>query len=565
MPTLIKAQASDVFGGFLCEEMGLGKTVITLGTILSNPAPELAQITAPEGFRASRATLVLCSVSLIGQWVKEMEQKMDTTGLRIYVHHGPRRNKSTAFLAAQDIVVTSYSTLAADSNSMFRGKKKVVSTPPDAAVTAHATAGNLKEAEAAGHTAVEAWDSEAAEHTAAKARDSKTAISDYRQPLQLIYWHRIVLDESHVIRTAATKTTKLVLTLQAKHKWCVTGTPICTNVDDLLTQVRFLGISPLDSPTTWHAEISNFANKKNQVTPLFRYFLNTTMIRHTADQVIEGESIVELPPKEQTVLRVALSPVERAAYNKLLQNARRSFHAVAPNADALRRNTLKVLALLSPLRQVCSGGQLSCMSCMSFFGENATNVSNLPVVERDNCSICLDLIERPMLTPCQHAFCRNCILAVLTNTDDGERGPCPLCRKEVRMNKLQPARFSEEDMPTATDDEIAETFFDTKLKVLLAEIAALRERDPGAKVLVFSQFQTTINWLKTKLKENRFDFRTLEGHMTRPQRTKALDDFQNDPPTTIFLLSVRAGAVGINLTQVSGFVWRKCKKSGSIG
>jgi SWI/SNF-related matrix-associated actin-dependent regulator of chromatin subfamily A3 len=35
------------------------------------------------------------------------------------------------------------------------------------------------------------------------------------------------------------------------------------------------------------------------------------------------------------------------------------------------------------------------------------------------------------------------------------------------------------------------------------------------------------------------------------KRAKALHDFQNDPPTTVFLLSMRAGAVGINLTQAN--------------
>ena len=39
--------------------------------------------------------------------------------------------------------------------------------------------------------------------------------------------------------------------------------------------------------------------------------------------------------------------------------------------------------------------------------------------------------------------------------------------------------------------------------------------------------------------------------MSMKQRAKALNDFQNDPPTTVFLLSMRAGAVGINLTQAN--------------
>ena len=37
-------------------------------------------------------------------------------------------------------------------------------------------------------------------------------------------------------------------------------------------------------------------------------------------------------------------------------------------------------------------------------------------------------------------------------------------------------------------------------------------------------------------------FRTLTGKMTQKQRARALRDFQEDPPTTVFLLSVRAGA-----------------------
>merc|ERR1719495_1680581 len=36
--------------------------------------------------------------------------------------------------------------------------------------------------------------------------------------------------------------------------------------------------------------------------------------------------------------------------------------------------------------------------------------------------------------------------------------------------------------------------------------------------------------------------------MTMEARTKALSSFINDPPTTVFLLSVRSGAVGITLT-----------------
>ena len=93
--------------------------------------------------------------------------------------------------------------------------------------------------------------------------------------------------------------------------------------------------------------------------------------------------------------------------------------------------------------------------------------------------------------------------------------------------------------------------FASKLKVLLAELEDLSANSPESKVLVFSQFQGTLELLKTELTARQFGYRTLTGNMSRAQRSKALKDFQHDPPTTVFLLSTRAGAVGINLTQAN--------------
>jgi superfamily II DNA or RNA helicase len=93
--------------------------------------------------------------------------------------------------------------------------------------------------------------------------------------------------------------------------------------------------------------------------------------------------------------------------------------------------------------------------------------------------------------------------------------------------------------------------FKAKVKVLVADLKAILSSDPGAKVLIFSQFSETLRRLKRSLERNGYQYRELIGSMSRAQRTKALRDFQQDPPTTVFLLSTRAGAVGINLTQAN--------------
>ena len=69
--------------------------------------------------------------------------------------------------------------------------------------------------------------------------------------------------------------------------------------------------------------------------------------------------------------------------------------------------------------------------------------------------------------------------------------------------------------------------------------------------MIFSQFNSTLEWLATRLVENGFSYRSISGSMPLKQRAKAIDAFQKDPPTTVFLLSMRSGAVGINLTAAN--------------
>ena len=81
--------------------------------------------------------------------------------------------------------------------------------------------------------------------------------------------------------------------------------------------------------------------------------------------------------------------------------------------------------------------------------------------------------------------------------------------------------------------------FQSKLKVLIKDLIQVRDEDPSSKSLVFSQFASTLQYLQSELPKAGFQFRTLKGSMSMKQRAKALHDFQADPPTTIFLLSMR--------------------------
>merc|ERR1719242_1460267 len=60
-----------------------------------------------------------------------------------------------------------------------------------------------------------------------------------------------------------------------------------------------------------------------------------------------------------------------------------------------------------------------------------------------------------------------------------------------------------------------------------------------------------MKWICSELEHNGFGYRTLSGDMTMNKRKKQLEQFANDDNVKVFVLTVRAGAVGITLTAAN--------------
>lgn len=71
----------------------------------------------------------------------------------------------------------------------------------------------------------------------------------------------------------------------------------------------------------------------------------------------------------------------------------------------------------------------------------------------------------------------------------------------------------------------------------------------GHKVLVFSQFVQCLKLLQAALKARGVRFHTLTGATTK--REQVVSAFQDDPEPCVFLISLKAGGTGLNLTAAS--------------
>jgi SNF2 family DNA or RNA helicase len=83
-----------------------------------------------------------------------------------------------------------------------------------------------------------------------------------------------------------------------------------------------------------------------------------------------------------------------------------------------------------------------------------------------------------------------------------------------------------------------------KLEVLLAQLAEVREE--GHKALVFSQFTSLLAIVRRRLDKAGVRYEYLDGATTH--RQTHVETFQNDPECGLFLISLKAGGLGLNLT-----------------
>ncbi|WP_212746294.1 DEAD/DEAH box helicase, partial [Nonomuraea sp. KC401] len=89
-------------GGVLADDMGLGKTITTLALLVHE--------------RAETPTLLVCPMSLVGNWQREAARF--APGLRVYVHHGSGRD--AAEIEDADLVITTYGTAQRDLETLRR-------------------------------------------------------------------------------------------------------------------------------------------------------------------------------------------------------------------------------------------------------------------------------------------------------------------------------------------------------------------------------------------------------------------------------------------------------------
>lgn len=277
-----------------------------------------------------------------------------------------------------------------------------------------------------------------------------------------------------------------------------------------------------------------------------------------------------------------------------MQNEQQSIHwacaccsltvpLLAYHSPSCLQNYTSVLEIILRLRQICDDARL-CPEHVIAAALGAVAAAAPPSPELlqklltalqgdEECSICLTEMELPVATLCGHVFCRRCIETSLLR-----KPACPLCRAPVAAANLveppkpEPAAAAAAEAATQGDAGAAEggssssggAGTSAKVAQLMAHLAAASAKSaalppgsPPIKSLVFSQFTGMLNAVQAALKAAGIPHARLDGSTPAKTRAELLEAFQCSDTTArpdmpvVFLISLKAGGVGMNLTAAS--------------
>ena len=258
-------------------------------------------------------------------------------------------------------------------------------------------------------------------------------------------WNTVCLDEAHVIKNRQTKTSAVVMRLQATHRIILTGTPVQNHLGELWNLFQFANPGLLGSHEQFRQkyivpiELQDNKERSRQLKRIVSPF----MLRRTKQEVIE-----ELPDKTEVNLPVELSDDELAVYEVIRRRAKQLLED-EPSGAGVSVNTL---AEITRLRQAA-------------------------------CSA--ELVEKNWSGECS------------------------------KLNALSD---------------------------LLQEIV-----DGGNAVLVFSQFTSFLAMVRQRLDKQKQPYLYLDGAVPVRQRDQLVQQFQRGE-CPVFLISLKAGGLGLNLT-----------------
>ncbi|KAF2657455.1 hypothetical protein K491DRAFT_691092 [Lophiostoma macrostomum CBS 122681] len=505
-------------GGLLGDEMGMGKTIQAVSLIMSD-------------YPAKEPTLVVVPPVALMQWSNEIREYTDGK-LNVLVYHGTNakcKKMGVKDLKKFDVIMVSYNSL----ESLHRKETK-------------------------------GW-----------GRGDNIVME--ASPLHAIHYHRLILDEAHSIKSRTTGVAKACFALKGTYKWCLSGTPVQNRIGEFFSLLRFLEVRPFadyfcrschceqlhwqvdedhmctacDHGGSEHISVFN-QELLNPITgddPELREEALSRLHLITARMMLrrmkrDHTNSMELPMKDIIIHNEFFSAVERDFSTSIMSNSNRKFDTYVAQGVMLN-NYANIFGLIMQMRQVANHPDL-------ILKKNAAEGSQNVYV----CNICDEPAEDAVRSRCHHEFCRACVKDFMETCEaSGTDADCPRCHIGLSIDFEQPELEQDEDQVKKSSIinriKMENWTSSTKIEMLVYDLYKLRSKKQTLKSIVFSQFTSMLQLIEWRLRRAGFNTVMLDGSMTPAMRQKSIEHFMTNPDVEVFLVSLKAGGVALNLTEAS--------------
>uniref|UniRef100_A0AC34FTK3 Transcription termination factor 2 n=1 Tax=Panagrolaimus sp. ES5 TaxID=591445 RepID=A0AC34FTK3_9BILA len=512
-------------GGILADDMGLGKTLSMISLIVSQKNDRKNNVEVKEKLAAdikkhfsseynvypAYCTLVVAPASVIYQWEKEIRDRVKSGKLKVYVFHGPKREKDPRMLARNDIVITTYNTISSE-----LGEEKSKSDDEDS--------DNFID---------DKW------YSKKKAVNKKIIVKyNKKSVLAQIGWERIILDEAHNIKNRKSLMSKGCCQLHAFRRWALTGTPIHNELWDFYSLIKFLRISPFSDQGYWKMHMSDMSGK------VARERLNTLvksiLLRRTKKQIcsVTKKPLVNLKPRTFELIEIKLEGIEEKCYQQMMEaSQQRVTELINQQSQSQQQNFQRIHRHRNKETTVIKNPFIAGNREIEMVGGNFQMMS------------CLLVLLLRLRQACVHmALTKQAVDLNAFKVDGGDD------IEDENIDEFDRTfgniSLSAEAIITKENKEIDKIFepnyASAKLKVLLQKVDHVIES--GDKCVIVSQWTSMLDIVYQHLKKKKLKLTEINGKIATKDRQERIDSFnRKNGGAQIMLLSLTAGGVGLNL------------------
>ncbi|CAH1227711.1 SMARCAD1 [Branchiostoma lanceolatum] len=316
-----------------------------------------------------------------------------------------------------------------------------------------------------------------------------------------------ILDEGHMLKNMQTQRYQQLLRIRSERRLLLTGTPIQNNLLELMSLLNFIMPDMFSARTTELRRMFAAAPKGKSESKFQR-----ERIRHAKRIMqpfvlrrLKRDVLTQLPKKHEQVERCPMTDKQVELYSDLKARLSRS---------------LKTEDGSSTL----SGAMMQ-----------LRKMANHPLLHRTYYTLDMlrDMSKLMLKEPTHHDASADLIFEDMEVMSDFELNN--LCKMYASLNEY-----------TLSPDLLLDSGKFRLLDRLLPEMA-----ERGDRVLLFSQLTMMLDIVEPYLKRRKYKYVRLDGQTPVPERLQLIDKYNNNPDIFIFLLSTRAGGLGINLTSAN--------------